>query len=837
MAYNVSDEYKQVIYSGETKNNLWMEYGSDVIEDTSPYVSSLKIERRLLNNGENYFSLNNFVSQMATMEIHDYDMSKDDEIFLKLGTEVNNEYEYVPLGYFKIKDRTETTNGKTELKLIDRTYKFDVYLDTSELYEDEKTATKLNLVQWYCEKVGVELATPDFVGKDDITGVYDNTISARVHIAYIAESCGCMATIGRDGKLYFIPIKKSTRADFLKTTIPEQVFSNELKFGDKYKISRVTYEGPIKLTAGNDTADTLFIDSSNPYITKQQEIDRIYNQIKDFEIYSLNSGSIIGDPTIECFDFVRWLPTNDDGTSAGVYITLGQNNFEFNGVMKQTFETTIDKQEKSVNMTIASDETKYQRIKQTIDNVNGELTIEISKKVGNDEVISRINASPEQVSIKANKISLEGVITANEGFMIDKKGNATMNNAKIKGGKLELYDEGSTDTQEIVIYNKNGTEQVQRPVVVGDELDDEVMLFTFPYPFDGPSTPPSLSHVVLVQFENGALTYSYGYQYSTTYTIAFEQENVYQVLYEDWYDDLAEQHHVNVHYDSIMLPFGVGKVTYVDKSYKIGTEPITDYFQIIDEFVKNKTLLRSKGLQINDENINTYYQGDGFQISAPDITSYFRSFGMLWQNGYGPNFTEFTFNKNNQLLYANYAGSSYFMIDAQNRNNQSLEYVIEGNSVLKCEKDKLTTRGRRVVEGDNLGVLRMLNEDNPYLEMSQVINFPATAYGVHVWSSDKRLKHDIKDTEIKGLDIVKKLKHKQFIYNSSKNEHIIKIGYIADELQEIDEDLIFEVGEDKIKQPRESYIIPILSKAIQEQQEMIDDLKKKIQDLEKNLIK
>lgn len=102
-------------------------------------------------------------------------------------------------------------------------------------------------------------------------------------------------------------------------------------------------------------------------------------------------------------------------------------------------------------------------------------------------------------------------------------------------------------------------------------------------------------------------------------------------------------------------------------------------------------------------------------------------------------------------------------------------------------------------------------------------------YGISIWASDKRLKHDIEDTKVKALDIINKIPHKEFKYNN--NEELIKIGYVADDLQEIDNQLVFEVGEDKIKQPNEKYIIPLLTKAIQEQQEQIDQLRKELEEV------
>lgn len=59
----------------------------------------------------------------------------------------------------------------------------------------------------------------------------------------------------------------------------------------------------------------------------------------------------------------------------------------------------------------------------TTDEVKG-LTVEVSKKVGNDEIISRINQSAEAVEIDASKIKLEGYTTINGGFSVDEEGNA-----------------------------------------------------------------------------------------------------------------------------------------------------------------------------------------------------------------------------------------------------------------------------------------------------------------------------------------------------------------------------------------------------------------------------
>ena len=60
----------------------------------------------------------------------------------------------------------------------------------------------------------------------------------------------------------------------------------------------------------------------------------------------------------------------------------------------------------------------------------------VSKKVGSNEIISKINQSAESVSINASKISLNGAVTANSNFKINRDGSAETKALKITGGSL-----------------------------------------------------------------------------------------------------------------------------------------------------------------------------------------------------------------------------------------------------------------------------------------------------------------------------------------------------------------------------------------------------------------
>ena len=100
--------------------------------------------------------------------------------------------------------------------------------------------------------------------------------------------------------------------------------------------------------------------------------------------------------------------------------------------------------------------------------------------------------------------------------------------------------------------------------------------------------------------------------------------------------------------------------------------------------------------------------------------------------------------------------------------------------------------------------------------------------------SDRRFKHDIKPIN-QGLDFVSKLKPVEFVYNNRTEK---MLGFIAQDVQEVMNqenmagyDLVTTMFDDFIGL-NTTEIIPILTKAIQEQQAQINDLKAQIEELQ-----
>lgn len=106
-------------------------------------------------------------------------------------------------------------------------------------------------------------------------------------------------------------------------------------------------------------------------------------------------------------------------------------------------------------------------------------------------------------------------------------------------------------------------------------------------------------------------------------------------------------------------------------------------------------------------------------------------------------------------------------------------------------------------------------------------------------SSDIRIKSNIKDSSESAIDIINKIHHKEFD-KKDDNTHY-KIGYIAQEMEQIDKNFVVKKQANKEKGIEERYYmnqLPILAtatKAIQEQQEMIEKLENRIKEMEDKL--
>lgn len=106
--------------------------------------------------------------------------------------------------------------------------------------------------------------------------------------------------------------------------------------------------------------------------------------------------------------------------------------------------------------------------------------------------------------------------------------------------------------------------------------------------------------------------------------------------------------------------------------------------------------------------------------------------------------------------------------------------------------------------------------------------------------SDIRLKENIKNSETGALETVNRMKVRQFDWKERMGGWHQNIGFVADELEEIDPNLALgggydENGEMDIKQINSPYLLNYAIKAIQELSAKVDEQEKHIKELERRL--
>lgn len=106
--------------------------------------------------------------------------------------------------------------------------------------------------------------------------------------------------------------------------------------------------------------------------------------------------------------------------------------------------------------------------------------------------------------------------------------------------------------------------------------------------------------------------------------------------------------------------------------------------------------------------------------------------------------------------------------------------------------------------------------------------------------SDIRLKENIENSETDALETVNRMKVRQFDWKKERGGWHQNIGFVADELEEIDPNLALgggydENGEMDIKQINSPYLLNYAIKAIQELSAKVDEQEKRIKELERRL--
>lgn len=318
---------------------------------------------------------------------------------------------------------------------------------------------------------------------DTQVAVYDNSITAREYLGYIAEQAGGFACIGRDGKLYIKTIGQDIEE------LPLKYFQS-YTWGERFKITRIYYEdgtqmyekGDLSYEKGDKTGNTIYISQDNLYIVDEKQIENIYEQLNGLELNGFEGNSIIN-PALDVGDILLI-----DGKKV-VY----QGSCEYKGKFKVAISSKIQGKEKEETMTktpsqaainrkiqsrinqaegtietLAQRQEKiddelettidsYSELKQKVDSISSTVSETTVTLEGMQKTQSELEQTSEGLKIKIDNIETDGVEKVDNTLVhinIDginvSKNEEFASQINEKGMYLKSYD------KEIASYTKDG---------------------------------------------------------------------------------------------------------------------------------------------------------------------------------------------------------------------------------------------------------------------------------------------------------------------------------------------------------------------------------------------
>lgn len=402
--YLTSDEYKKQIYLG--KSCLLKIYiDNHLIDDDDIYY--FKINHNLFDGGK--IALGSTTSKSIELEIKK-DALPDtySNFYIESGLIIDGQEEIVPIGYFTLEDITKDEDVAT-ITAVDYMMKFEKNIS------DTVSGKALLVLQAICEICDVKLASTEFIGYDKEITITDTTLTARQVIGYIAEVAGGFAFIGRDGKLYIKYIGENVAEidiDLFEDYYwGEKIICNEVDFINDtydYEISDTDFSSAYldcvldsSLYDNEINGQSLKLNSNNPFITNEEQVELIYNKVANLELNGFTGQTLI-DPALDIGDIIYI-----DGKPI-VY----QGDMEYLGYFKGNIASSIETKEKS--------NTTVQKI-----SLSTKLK-ELDNKADTDKVVSIVN---DAISNGENIESESGsVLVSKDGVLSNLQFNSKFTN-------------------------------------------------------------------------------------------------------------------------------------------------------------------------------------------------------------------------------------------------------------------------------------------------------------------------------------------------------------------------------------------------------------------------
>ena len=288
-------------------------------------------------------------------------------------------------------DNIEEQDYEYIYTLTDRMIDLNFNYDASEIFENGHT-TLYNIALDICTKAGLILGTNDFRGYDKVITWYDNTRTARDYIGFIAELNGGFARI-ENNTLYF----RKQKTNSVKTIDIDDC--ENFNIGEYHNITRVIYElGAVKYEFGDETGNTLYLNSDNVFITEESEVQAIFNDIQNFEFYSFSTNNCPIDYNVKAGDII----TFTDGENE--YPTIAQYDLEYFGGWYGGYDLEVNT-ERQEETQIIGDKQNIKNLRIIVDRDANTITQVVQEVGEQNQKISQVTQTVNELNSKISDVA------------------------------------------------------------------------------------------------------------------------------------------------------------------------------------------------------------------------------------------------------------------------------------------------------------------------------------------------------------------------------------------------------------------------------------------------
>lgn len=344
---------------------------------------------------------------------------KDKNVNFQYGLYVNNDYEYIDLGDYYIKD-IEDDKGKKELVVTgyDKMINFMKTFKQSDL-QLTYPCTMLALIQKMCEVCGVELYSTDFFHSDlqvDEDYFTAQELTYRDVLEKVAQSTLTTIFI-KDNKLYLHKLA-NTSVEKMDTSFLSGLTIKE-KFGplNALVLGRGSVEDNIEAKddisiAKNGRCEIRFDENEFVEYQREQVINKMFEQIKGLEYYAFES-SDLGVMWLEPCDLIE-LEDSENNIYQTIYLKA---NITINTGISSDIEADIPKETNTEYKVTTKEEKKTLKVERLAKKNEGLIqdlvqeTTETGKKLtqveqtvdGITQTVSSVETKVETVENKAEQ--------------------------------------------------------------------------------------------------------------------------------------------------------------------------------------------------------------------------------------------------------------------------------------------------------------------------------------------------------------------------------------------------------------------------------------------------